>query len=711
MFDAGSFAALITKLNIARGNTRAYPKEHPVIAESLAKALCVYDDLLHAHEEIMLGVTGEGLMVAGAVLEKSNVVLRDFSRVLFEHGIGVLQLHRGITIEELKNFTIILGLKREQIHQDGGIEQVWAKANIAAIKIRPIRYDLFTTTEGDSATASLDNTTEEGLWERFARELTLGELYQRNGDDACLDPEVLAEILNQQFVSGCISETKLASAISNFLAPVNGGLSSEAQFCLPYQKQATFISSLTPELRRQFLGSSFGDKSRDRCTAAEHIVSNLPNSAVYEIIEDINHNRLSVSPVVLKLLQRVGQNSSSPHNDSKVISDDNDLSRKMKTIFREHVPDEFVPDDYQKKLNQIIASDRITSINLEEISDLLFTFENESIESSIGLILMDLIREGVDTPEERDMLMRNFGDMFGYILQTGDYGQLLTIIDQLNGGTFPVEIQYRLRDEYGRREFLEEILDGLTIWGKPRYGDIRSLIHKIGGQFVEVILDRLSEEQNMSLRRFFMDILIELGPVTRIPIANRLYDNRWYFLRNLLIILSAQDNPDVVPLIQPQLHSEDPRVHHEVLKTLVHFHDQQAEKMILEDLESHDQEILMEAIQLAEQCKSPAITNCLVGMLSMGGFSQLEYEKKSAIVHALGEIGRVEILPELAKILSSQSLLHSRQLTKLKSDIILSFSKYPANISRPILDHIANGSGKIARLASDTLKTISVNQK
>jgi hypothetical protein len=192
-----------------------------------------------------------------------------------------------------------------------------------------------------------------------------------------------------------------------------------------------------------------------------------------------------------------------------------------------------------------------------------------------------------------------------------------------------------------------------------------------------------------------------------VPIINRLYDTRWYFLRNLLIILSSQNDPSVVAQIRPLLRSEDPRLRHEVLKTLVHFRDPQAEKLVMDNLSSQNQELQTTAIQLAEQCASPAIAAKLTNILAQGGYSQSECDKKSAIVHALGEIGRAEVLPELAKILSSRSLLHSRQLTKLKTDIIDSLPKYPAKVSRPVLESIAKGSGEIARLAEETLRIIS----
>lgn len=704
--DTKALASLIIELNIARRNSIAYPKGHPVIAASLSKVLLVYENLLTTHSEIILGITNDSLMLNGVTLEKSNVVYRDFARVLFERGIGALIFHRGVTAEELQRLTVILGLKREQIQQLGGIEQVWEKSRIVSLTIKPIRYDQFLTTEENSIEADHgDIEGHEGLWARFAKKLTLGEQFGDGSSDETLDPKVLAEVLNSQHLHGSTENSAIFSAIAGFMNAAEADTAKGSIAGEPYQKFAEFINNLSPELRLQFLDSSFGNASLNRQTTAERILANLSDNVILETIEDISANRLNVSSTVFGLLERLGRNVANQHTSSDIEEDE--LASKMKIIMREHASEEFVPDDYQRKLNHIIATDQIPRIATEDIAELMKTVDTHHIETTIGHILMNLIREGVESPEERELLLQNLSDMFGFILQTGDYGQLHTLIDQMHDETFPVEIRYRLRDEYGRREFLEEILDGLTIWGKPRYGDIRSLIFKIGAPFVETILDRLSEEKNMSLRRFYMDCMINMGQVTRVPIANRLYDNRWYFLRNLLIILATQNDPSVVPLIQPLLKHDDPRLRHEALKTLLHFGDHQAEKKVIEELDSPHPDVQTAAIQLAEHCTIAAVSGKLVTMLTAGGFSQAECDKKSAILHALGEIGRADVLPELAKFLSTRSLLHSRQLTKLKIEIIQTLPKYPAKVSRPVLEHIAADTGDLARCAVDALKSLA----
>ncbi len=193
--DTKSLATLIIELNIARRNCRAYPKGHPFIAASIAKVLQVYESLLNKHTELILGVTSDALMIDGIILEKSNLVYRDFSRALFERGIGALLLHPGLTADELNNFALILGLKREQIHQRGGIEQVWAEAGMVSLSILPIRYDLFQSTDENAVTASRTIDSGDGLWDKFARELTHGTLPSGIGSVTYLDPEILARPL------------------------------------------------------------------------------------------------------------------------------------------------------------------------------------------------------------------------------------------------------------------------------------------------------------------------------------------------------------------------------------------------------------------------------------------------------------------------------------------------------------------------------------
>jgi HEAT repeat protein len=328
------------------------------------------------------------------------------------------------------------------------------------------------------------------------------------------------------------------------------------------------------------------------------------------------------------------------------------------------------------------------------------------VENRISDIIMNLVTSGDETPEEREFFLQNLSDLFGYFLQTGDYGQLVKMIDRTTDGSFPIDLQYHLRENYARREFLDEILNGLKIWGKPRYNDINRLIDKIRSPFIEVLLDHLATEENMSLRRFMMDRLIEMGPMTRVPIAIRLNDNRWFVLRNLIIILRAHSDVSIIPLIRPLTKHSNIRVRQEALSTLVMLHDAASEKQVLRDLDSEDRETLFAAISLSEKSRLPDIHKKLMTMLTKGGLSQLEYELKSAVIKALGEIHRAEALPEFARILSSSSLFNNKLLNRLKIDIIRAMEHYSFQSVSPLLERICSGKDEVAYQAQESLKSI-----
>jgi HEAT repeat protein len=705
--DVKALAALIIELNIARRNFKSYPKGHPVIEGAFQKVISHYNKLLETQSELTIGIAKDALMFGNTILEKTNLVYRDFARVLFEHGIGVLTMRKGLTTHELENFNIILGLKREEINRHGGIDVLWEKARITSLAITAIRYDLFGMSADEDGPQDI---SAEGIWERFTRGMMSGSLGSRADiSDTDFKPETLAALLNERFEHSSNGEldSNSMAAIAEFMRQECSRPSSLHSGNMPFNKLAEFIGKLNPNLRRQFLSSTFDIEQPDGAPVTSAIVEKMPAEIILDTLQDLNQSNVSVPPVIMGLLQKLSQHTVKGRANSQLSHTlEIDIHEKMRTVFKEHASEEFVPDSYQQQLNTLVTDNQTQKILRNDISELLATVESNCVENRISDIILNLVTMGGDSLQEREFFLQNLSDMFGYFLQIGDYGQLVKMIDRTNDDTFPIDLQYYLRENYARREFLDEILNGLTTWGKPRYNDIKDLITKIRSPFIEVLLDHLATEENMSLRRFIMDRLIEMGPATRVPISIRLNDDRWFVLRNLIIILRAHSDVSIIPLVRPLTKHSNIRVRHEALSTLVMLHDAASEKQVLRDLDSEDREIQLAAVSLAEKSRLTDIHNKLLFLLSRGGLTQLEYETKSAVVKTLGELHRPESLPGLAKILASSSLFNNKILTRLKIDIIRALENFPLQTVTPLIERIANGRDEIALQAQETLKNI-----
>ena len=706
--DTRALSTLIIELNIARRNCCSYPEGHPLIDSSLHKVIGIYASLLEARQEIIIGVTRDAIMVEDVYLEKSNPVYRDFAGILFDHAIGALVLHPSLTIDELKGFTRILNMKRENIFLHGGIESIWKSANISAISVRAIRYDMFSTIEKETVGGKQPEPQVEDLWERFARGITRGLLNQEGSSESELDPELLASILNGQFKMAPEQKQDYARTITSFMHQDEILHSAETQrIDNYYEKLASFVGNMNPELRQQFLNSAFDMRSSGKESSTEISKNRFATDTVVDILEEINQCHTAVPPVIMGLLQRLGRHSTSPCQLSgSEIPDKDDLHQKVRTIFREHASEEFIPDDYQCKLNRIIAADEIPLLGQEELHDMMGTFAADVIESRISEILLLLVMDdplGGDTVK----LVESLNDMCDYFLETGDHTQLIRIIIQTRNERFPADLRQDFLDFFSRRMFLEEVLNGLKIWGKSKYEEIRMVIMEIGEPFIEILLDQLAEEESMSLRRFLMERLQELGSPAIAPIIRRFSDNRWYFLRNLIIIIRASGDKSHLENLRPLARHPNQRVRQEALKTLLHFHDPAAEQQILQDMENNDHEIRINAIRLSEKSNSQEIFEKLLSFLSTPGLSAKEYELKSATVQSLAEIGRVDALPFLTKILGSRNLFHPLLFNRLKLEIVSSIERYPEDVSLPMLNKVTGGGNRLAQRVQLSLRTIA----
>ncbi|QEM68257.1 hypothetical protein FO488_08830 [Geobacter sp. FeAm09] len=707
--DARLLAALIIELNISLRYFRSYPAGHPIIDASLKKVVALYAKLMAGHDEIVVAAAKNALLVENVSLDKSNLVFRDFAGVLFEHGIGALIFHKGLDVEELRSFNLILGLKREELNARGGIEKIWEQSHIAALGMRAIRYDLFSATEDDAlADSSTTGQPGEGLWERFARGLMGGTLGFGGADAAGIDPRQLADAFNRRYrESGASGDDGYIDVFADLLEPEENDREDGAKRRIPGRQIAAFVEHLDPGLRRTLLSKSFAIDEPGARPALEEIIGQLPDHVIAGILDDIDSNRVTVPPAVMTLLQRLSLHAASGSHDSLSFSQlaEEGAQDKLRIIFGEHAAEEQGFQDDGAPARPCRPGGGMMPSPRQELERLRETMQAGWLESHVGQIILRLAA-AADNPDGMEPLAQNLGDMCGYLLQTGDYHQLLGIIEQADSPALPPAFREHLAERFRRRDFLDEIMNGLTTWGKSRFEDIRLLVETIGPPFIEPLLDNLAEEENMSLRRFMMDCLLGFGPAAKESILARLDDQRWYYLRNLLIMLRSLDDPDIVPHIRPLAMNRNPKVRQDALRTLLSYNDPVAERQLLRDLESSDKEVRLAAIAMAEKSRSPDVFRKLLAIVAKSGLSQLDIELKSTAIASLKEIGREEALPELLKVLGSVNLIRAKALARLKLDIVRSLEGYPPASALPILEKIAKGSDELARQADESLRAV-----
>lgn len=699
--DPRLLSQFIGELSISRRHVTSYPANHPVIVASMKKVVQLSQQLLLSQQEFTVGIAKDCLMVGNGFLDRRNPANLDFAHVLFGHGIAAVTFIKGISADELLHFNGIISNKRAVIREQGGLAEALQKAGVMHIQVEEISYVNFRTTEDLDSSESADGNNELSPWATFVQGLLCGTLDPTGARTALedeLDPAVLAALLNERYRDNPFNPADCLPSLSSLMSQLHQEESNNPQRKMTIDKVTLFVSQLTPDLRRTFLTGTFSCL-KNAGDLAEDIICRFSDELLYKTLEDVASERCYAPPFVLKLLGKISTSAhshkNSPPTDSPIAAID-DMAEKLRLIFREDTSGEYVPLAYRQALQAIVASESCAVPETAEKFALMATLNGHVIETQASAVILEILRLSPDA-ERVDVLEKNLSELCRYFLEMGDYAALTKIYSELEE---PLEV-------FTSQKFMEEVLRGPGLWGKGKYLDIQLLIQKIGAPFAGPLLNHLAEENNMSLRRFFIDRVTELSDIARDEALTRLRDPRWFFVRNLLIILRSLDDPSVVRHIKPLLSHPHPKVHQEALKTLLHFRDPGADRLLLSDLENHDDDRLLVAVQLAEYSRNPAVKAKLLALVKKGGVSSPQLEIKLAAIRSLAEFGNGDVLPELERILCSRNFFFVAAHNRLKMEILRSIDRYPYQLVKPILETVAlSGVEELARTAADQLKVL-----
>jgi hypothetical protein len=714
--DAALLSNFFHELNVFHKNASAYPPQHPMIKAGSERVMSALDRILASRDEFSVIVTRTALFAGKNCLDPSNRVFRTFAEKLFYRGVATMTFEKGLEGEELGVFNEIINLDREKIREKGGLERILADRGVRRLRLQSIDYGSFSATEKEELQAldkAMTDAQSADLWVRFFHRLSNGfpgRSLQQHTADGKLRPEALARLMNESFRGGVEEAGQIfGQAVGYFMTNLQ-------EVCNPAERLqfvsnfAALVRDLNPELCGQFV-KHVCDYADEREVVAGEILESFPGEVIKPLLADISSGEEIVSPPVFRILRKIQGNVAST-GENPQASDSPDIAKEkldaLNIALQKDNSEQYVPDEYREQLRIIMPGYKLSDRTRQDLEEMKHTLSGHFLEHGTSLVILELLNTPLDD-RQSEQLAGNLLDLCTYFLGMGDFASLLTIYDRLckaktRSGSNDDTGFNRITDTYSQHDFLEEVLNGLTFWGKAKYGDIRKLIGKVGKPFASPLLDRLADEQNISMRRCYMECLAEMGEAALDEALSRLRDGRWYFVRNVLILLRGMNDPSIPTNVRPLTRYPHAKVRQEAFRTLMHFNDQEAERLLLQDMSSDDRNTCLDAIKLAEKSSSPEIFETLLGFLDKSSFTHLAFDIKTAAVQTLAEIGNPDALPALEKLLRSRNLLHPRKQGRLKHEIVRSLGRYPVSSASAPLQAIARSSrGKLAKAATEVL--------
>jgi hypothetical protein len=719
--DVKVICDLILAMNMAASKLITYPEGHPFVIESFEKVENILRGIFESQSQLTLKIAQNAILLGSSTLDPQNPILQRFARTLFAHGIIALILQKGLVSQELMDFDSIISQKRNDVNRQGGINTLLSKAGIRHIQTRLIDYALFQKQESlDDGEENKENLDTSLFWENFVKgffEETLDPHGSRDESSYDIGPETFAMMLNERHLCDetnaqrgpCFSFKTGMQTLNIIQLADNEELS---------KKVIKFIKSLNNDLRQSFM-EAFFNSLPDDSEVVRNILGGFPDEIILEALDKHTSQGLYIPPNILRVSQKLAKASKNMDVEAADQLFDGyskeELVDKFKIIFKEDEADQFIPLDYQKILQDAIGMQDISLPELSEVPQLEKTLTDHSINASLTAIIVEMITAYDDGAALPDVIIQSLKERCRLLIQDGDFQAVCKILETVGTREFCLPNDQEapprnITEVISDRDFTYEVLKATAESGKDRHFYITKLILLVGPAFIEPLLDRLAEEDNKALRLYYLNLFKRLGVSVKDRVIRRLSDRRWYFVRNLLIILRYLDDPSVLDSVRGLFDHSHIRVRQELLHTLLALGDPQAGEMLMHELESTDTDRCLKAIMLAGMTSNREVIQKLVGFLKKRGLDKSSFEIKKASVQALANIGDPSIFPVLINILNSFSLFSRRNSHLLKLEIVESLGRYPAEEAIPILQRISRGRPLVlANRALQVIKTMKVD--
>src|SRR5204862_3485045 len=176
---------------------------------------------------------------------------------------------------------------------------------------------------------------------------------------------------------------------------------------------------------------------------------------------------------------------------------------------------------------------------------------------------------------------------------------------------------------------------------------IQKLIERMGLAASHMLLMALADEDNLGRRRRLFDFAVSLGPAIVLAARRFLGDDRWFVVRNVIILLRSVDDRTSLPDIRRCAQHPDLRVRMEAIKSLFAL-DPTVPIDILDDaIHAADPKLAETAIALAGSYGIKEAVAPLLRVISGNDWLGTRRGLRIRAIKALGELGVPAALPRL----------------------------------------------------------------
>ena len=681
--DARLLSEAVIELNISRKNVELYPPDHPIIKESINRALEKLMELLKARSTVILGIAKNMLVFDDCTLDKKNPVFQDFALSLYGKGIAAITFYHGLDIRDLFVLHELIIMRESPVGE--AFVQLAELKGLRHIKLVPVDFSVFEFKEGKLRLGVL----ESKILEDYVYGLLEGRLTDNDAEKLVhtVPPDQMASIINTRMRDDAPGQA-YDKVISAYLKGKSKGKVNKETF----ERFMAFLENLRKELKEQFLSRSLSHHfSEDEF---ERLIADLTAEDLKRLIEVFEMSSVTI-PVSLKnLLGKLsetiakGDFSVDMTVREKVFVDDIEIDKGLINLLEEDHFSTFVSEEYQKELDVMVKG---VESEESEITAILKQASGErEMDKALSEVILELLESDSISNEDYLKLVTRLSELVDGFLEAGRFQELCDIYNTIYSyslsGKFKITASGMVDYFFRSEQFIERLIKAFRFLGKYEAEGALKLGKVLRIYLICPLLDAFSEEANPNIRKFLIYLLSNMGVDVAREAVKRLNDKRAENLISMIALIRECGGKDHVQAVRPFAKDRNKRIRTEAIKALLHFGDRDGLPYLKVSLRSDDPAIKEQAILLSGTYKVKDAVPYLIEIIKKKDILGSKSYSKIPAIRALGQIGDPQAIVLLMKLYKAKRLFFTSAQNELKLEIFKTLQYYPAHAIKPLLD-------------------------
>jgi len=621
---------------------KLYPENNPIYSQSIKKSFEALDHFLKTTPEYHLEVQNTYFTYHQIPIGREAQLDKALIQDLFAKGVREIIFKDGVTEEQLIILYRAFALSPDEIAMKSGISSILWENGSTHIKITESGLDEIITTktarsEGTTPAKTPTRTLDPSVGKKEivfgGRTLVLNDLMdnpvgfgasmlalatQTRGEHESIEDRLYA--LYQEGGRKIREEDPDQSDI------LFEGLAKSVLSLEPPYSEKIVAGKLYRELDEESV-------SEQKDTPEEHVPNEL-----HEILTGRFSNAWTVPQVQELLKQSSARKIVSPPPPFHPST-----SATLAVIpLHPHLAD-IARDMAEYTLEEMEALKKMSTLGTE--SDII----EASVRTLVLLLLLVKDPHRLGSEEKKielfSRVVRQLEDMLSYLLMKKNY-QLAVLIGQAfrmpADPVFKPRMMEAIRKTVSRSGIIATLGDMRHfIKGSSDYNAAYAYLSLMEREVTRALLELLAEEKDRVTRQFYLEIAKEIGKNQIKLIGERLSDERWYFVRNIVSILGESKDDQAIAFLNKVARHNNFRIRQEVVKGLISIGGNKAATLLATFVNDREADIQLMSIRgLAEfRGIGSEVAKPLVEFLTGRPLKKNNQELTLEVIRVLGKIG------------------------------------------------------------------------